>query len=253
MNLIVRTVVLAAFCATAAANLDTRLLAWEPGEQRPTPPEPPPPPPAVPPIETPQAPPPPPPPAPPKPGAAGVDDGMLPINSVNVRLDLVITEALGGASADEVQKLRLELERTRQLVTKGMASQQALEQVERNFRSRVPQQKSVSLLVANRRSGRIRTQRVGPEVLAQNSVTLANYVLNLDADVAAYRNGNVSVSMTFEYRPPQATESTTGSPPSLNETLQVVLKDGQKLLVSQSADPVNDRKVTVELTATVMK
>jgi hypothetical protein len=32
-----------------------------------------------------------------------------------------------------------------------------------------------------------------------------------------------------------------------------VLQDGQKLMISQSADPVTDRKVTVEVTATVLR
>jgi hypothetical protein len=35
--------------------------------------------------------------------------------------------------------------------------------------------------------------------------------------------------------------------------LTVALRDGQKLVVSQSADPATDRKVTVEVTATILK
>jgi hypothetical protein len=39
----------------------------------------------------------------------------------------------------------------------------------------------------------------------------------------------------------------------LTEQLSVFLTDGKPLLVSQSADPRGDRKVTVQVTATVMK
>ncbi len=41
--------------------------------------------------------------------------------------------------------------------------------------------------------------------------------------------------------------------PRLNESITVVLQDGKMLMVSQSADPGSDRKVTAELMATILK
>jgi hypothetical protein len=39
----------------------------------------------------------------------------------------------------------------------------------------------------------------------------------------------------------------------IRQNLRVVLENGKPLMVSQSADPVGDRKVTVEVTATILK
>jgi hypothetical protein len=106
-----------------------------------------------------------------------------------------------------------------------------------------PVKKNVSLMVLQNNGGMIRTTSVDG---------WSN--LNVDAIAAAYMNGQVSVRLTFEYTPPVGKEATSGSrPPRLNESITVVLQDGKTLLVSQSADPANDRKVTAELTATILK
>ena len=39
----------------------------------------------------------------------------------------------------------------------------------------------------------------------------------------------------------------------IQENLSVNLEDGKALVVSQSADPVSDRQVTVEVRATILK
>lgn len=106
-----------------------------------------------------------------------------------------------------------------------------------------PVKKTVSLLVLNANSGMIRTN--GSDGWS---------VLNVDAVAAAYTSGQVSLRMTFEYTPAQAKqESGGGRAPRLNESITVVLQDGKPLMVSQSADPATDRKVTAELTATILK
>ena len=231
-------------CVTAlafGAQVDAR--------QRPTPPTPPPAPPA--PTAQPAVP------VPTAPAAAEARPraeapDLLPVNAVNVQLELVITESRGS---EPIDALRKELDRVRQQFAKGLASEQQVDQLEQQFRQRVPQQKTVTMLVANRQSGRIRTSRVTPGGFVNGQpFDSANFVLNLDAQVSVYISGNIAVSATFEYRPPQETGDGIATPvPSLNETLQVVLKDGQRLVVSQSADPVTDRRVTVELMATVLK
>ena len=74
------------------------------------------------------------------------------------------------------------------------------------------------------------------------------------SNAAAYVSGQVSVRMTFEYRPAQPKETSMGGrAPHLNESITVVLQDGKALVVSQSADPATDRKVTAELMATILK
>lgn len=103
-----------------------------------------------------------------------------------------------------------------------------------------PVKKSVSLLVLTGNNGMIRT--TGADGWAN---------LNIDAVAAAYVGGLVSIRMTFEYTPAMTKE--TNRPPRLNESITVVLQDGKPLVVSQSADPATDRKVTAELTATILK
>ena len=39
----------------------------------------------------------------------------------------------------------------------------------------------------------------------------------------------------------------------LNERLSLVLESGKPMIVSQAADPVSDRKITVEVTATILR
>jgi hypothetical protein len=129
-----------------------------------------------------------------------------------------------------------------------------------------PVKKTVSMLVLNGSSGMIRTTNR----LANGS----NVGLNIDAAATIHQGGLVTVRVTFEYTPaqlaafrPESREeeialrtqqaerglSPTSQPAQLHETLSVVLQDGKPLLVSQSADPTTDRKVTVELMATILK
>ena len=48
-------------------------------------------------------------------------------------------------------------------------------------------------------------------------------------------------------------ENAKARPTSINQSLTVVLQSGKPMVVSQAADPVNDRKVVVEVKATVLK
>jgi hypothetical protein len=158
--------------------------------------------------------PPPPPPAP----AAPRTPPTLPPDAANVRLDLTIADTYSGA---EVKK-------------------------------------TVSMLVMSGRSGQIRTSNV----LFVNSLDPGvpsvgvSVLLNVDANVQTYPNGAITVFITFEYRPAPGNADQIGrspSPAQLTESLNLLLHDGKPLVVSQSADPATDRKVTVELTATILK
>ncbi len=107
-----------------------------------------------------------------------------------------------------------------------------------------PIKKSVSLLVLNGNSGIIRTNNYQTDA-----------VLNVDAVANAYQNGSVSLRLTFDYSPAPMKDSAGRNTrsPRLNESITVVLQDGKPLVVSQSADPGSERRVTVELTATILK
>jgi hypothetical protein len=111
-----------------------------------------------------------------------------------------------------------------------------------------PSQKTVSMLLLNRESGLIRTSNRLPSGAGVN--------LNVDARVEILDADLVKVMVTFEYTPaqePHPAATQPGRPAELHESLTVVLKNGESLIVSRSADPASDRTVTVELTATVLR
>jgi glucose/arabinose dehydrogenase len=104
-----------------------------------------------------------------------------------------------------------------------------------------PLSKNITIVVADRESGRIRTE--GRDV-ANRPVTL-----NVDSRAEIVREGRIRVFVTIEYRP----QSETAGIMPITETLAAILDDGKPLVVSQSADPASDRKVRLELKATILR
>lgn len=107
-----------------------------------------------------------------------------------------------------------------------------------------PTAKTVTMLIENGRGGMIRTSNRLPSNMEVN--------LNVDARVETIPTG-IRTQVTFEYTPAQTIDGSSmpsGRPAQLHESFSVVLRDGERTMVSESADPATDRKVTVELTAT---
>lgn len=99
--------------------------------------------------------------------------------------------------------------------------------------------KTVTLLVADRESGRIRTGR-------------NNAMLNVDVRPEVVRDGRIRTTLSLEYTP-LPVETDRVQPMAITESLTALLDDGKPQVVSQSADPGSDRKVKVELKATIVK
>ncbi len=97
------------------------------------------------------------------------------------------------------------------------------------------QKKVVSMLVADGESGRIRSS---------NNVG----VLNVDGNTRVASDGRIHVFITIEYMPDRSATTT-----NLNQSISLIVAAGKPTLISQSADPGTDRKVAVEITATVVK
>jgi hypothetical protein len=112
-----------------------------------------------------------------------------------------------------------------------------------------PISKIIAMTMVDGGFGRIRTGGDVRSPLGFRPVTL-----NVDAQPRIYKDGKIRVDMTIEYRP-IAGESDTeqSSTPTINESIGVLLEDGKPLLISQSADPATDRKVKVEVKATILK
>jgi hypothetical protein len=143
-----------------------------------------------------------------------------------------------------------------------------------------PSKKTVSMLVVDRGTGRIRSSmqvKVPMEALSAGMTVVGSYsfttiVINIDAtvtlpssrgvDLAARglapatfgANGQVMLNLTVQYTPDTSVQPVAGAKAaSLDESLNLVVWDGKPTLVSQSADPQGDRKVTLEVTATVIR
>ena len=92
--------------------------------------------------------------------------------------------------------------------------------------------KLVSLLVADRQTGYVRSsassERTGP------------VRLNVDARPQMLPTGNIRVTLSLEY-------------PSISQAVTVIVEPGKPIVLTQTADPLSDRKVTVEMRATIVK
>lgn len=115
-----------------------------------------------------------------------------------------------------------------------------------------PEKKTVTMVVSSGSWGKIRSAgnvRPGPDTPP------AVVELNVDARPFVSVDGPIQMELTLVYRPlGSATDDTArGRPLPLNQSLTVILQSGKPLVVSQAADPLNDRKIGVEVKATVLK
>jgi hypothetical protein len=112
--------------------------------------------------------------------------------------------------------------------------------------SAAPDKKVVSVTTADATMGRIRT-----------ATPNTNTVLNIDATPSLLSGDRILLQLTVEYAPPASSSTpATGPMPrraTVNEMLSVVLQDGKSMMVSQAADPTTDRRMTVEVKASILK
>lgn len=101
--------------------------------------------------------------------------------------------------------------------------------------------KVVSLIVADGRTGSVRTQ--GP--VAGNPPLS----LNVDADVHVTGENKVLLQLRFLYM----SQLEGAGRSQIQEDVHVLLVPGTPLTISQSADPSSDRRVTVEVKAEILK
>lgn len=127
-----------------------------------------------------------------------------------------------------------------------------------------PSKKTVTMIVADRAAGSVRSASN-----ATISGIIGNRaIINVDATPQLLPNGNVKVLLGLEYNPRQGTPTTDkvktasgdvqeipreagGS--SLNQRVTIVLEPNKPLVFSQAADPMSDRKISVEVRATILK
>jgi hypothetical protein len=109
------------------------------------------------------------------------------------------------------------------------------------------QNKVVSLIVANRNSGRVRSSGMA---LVQDRERSSD--LNVDARTVLMKSGMISVDLTINYIPEWTSDTTKMT--SVTQSVTLFLKDGQPTLITQAADPTHGtRSVSIEVTAKVIK
>lgn len=110
-----------------------------------------------------------------------------------------------------------------------------------------PDKKVVSLLTADQRMGRIRANAE----TSKPSLGRVGTNLNVDARPSLLDGERILLELTLEYTPLR--DSDVVRPTNLNESLTVILVNGKPLTISQAADPITDRRMTVEAKATILR
>jgi len=113
-----------------------------------------------------------------------------------------------------------------------------------------PARKTVSLILADRRKGMIRSG--GNVLVAGNRVDV---MLNVDARPSIMDDKRIDLDLGLEYAPKPVSENETNGErrAHLSERLVLILEPGKPMVVSHASDPISNRRITVELTATILK
>ena len=116
-----------------------------------------------------------------------------------------------------------------------------------------PSKKVVTMIVASGHNGAIRTRGFQP----RPGNPPREVIINVDAQPTITIDGPIRVQLGLEYSPvgPADAGNTSADPgrSSLNERIVFMISPGKPLVVSQAVDPLSDRRITIELTATIMK
>lgn len=119
-----------------------------------------------------------------------------------------------------------------------------------------PSKKLVTMHVADRSNAFIRTNG---RVLTKEG--WRDVMINVDAKPTVLRGkeGSVQVDLVVEYRPvslataPGVPAEASASQTGATERISTILESGKPLLISQAADPSSDRRIGVEMKATILK
>jgi hypothetical protein len=115
--------------------------------------------------------------------------------------------------------------------------------------------KSITAVVGDGFSGYVREQAVSNRVPAPGEAPAARVSapLNLDAYPVILPNGKVRLSCTIQYVTRGPAQDPQRMTTDIKQNLVLILESGKSLVVSQATDPIGERRVTVEVTATVLR
>jgi hypothetical protein len=115
--------------------------------------------------------------------------------------------------------------------------------------------RTLSLIVADAMGGSIRSQ-------SDVAGVTGGVPLNIDANPELLADGKIRLGFTVQYDWPAPIEEGrdlnsarrgTVLKTAMRESVSLILESGKPMVAAQSADPIGDRQVTVEVKATVLK
>ena len=117
-----------------------------------------------------------------------------------------------------------------------------------------PVKKTVSAVVGDGFSGYVREQGT----FSTGGGPPRNVPLNFDATPQLLPSGKIRLTCTIQYlsgspATPVENAQETRSRTDIRQNLVLILESGKPLVVSEATDPITDRRVTVEVKATVLK
>ena len=108
--------------------------------------------------------------------------------------------------------------------------------------------KSITVIVGDWYSGYVREQ--GTPATSTTLPLGKATPLNFDVRPQILPGGKILLTCTIQYT---ASSTNDGRSTDIKQNLVLNLDSGKPLVVSQATDPVSDRRVTVEVTATILK
>ena len=114
-----------------------------------------------------------------------------------------------------------------------------------------PIKRTLSMVVADGMGGSIRSQS---DVLAVGTVPL-----NVDAEPELIADNKIRLRLTLQYDWPAPFEGGRDAPrgtvvkTALRDSVALILENDKPMIAAQSADPIGDRQVTVEVKATILR
>ena len=115
-----------------------------------------------------------------------------------------------------------------------------------------PITKTVSLNVSTAGSGSIRTTGTIPGPNPDSPIGSTQVPLNVDVKgVNVMANGQIRAQVVVEYQP--YVENAPRQPSLIIASSMTEFANGVKTLILQAADPLSDRRTTIEVTATILR
>jgi hypothetical protein len=115
--------------------------------------------------------------------------------------------------------------------------------------------RTLTMMVADERTGSIRSQ--------SNVFQVGDVPLNVDASPTLLADGKIRLGFNLQYDWPAPFETSAANSSqlprgtviktALHDSVTLILESGKPMVAAQSADPIGERQVTVEVKATLLR